>query len=127
MARLLTDRASHRRGLTLVEMTALIAVIAFLLAITLPAIRAGREAARRSQCTDRLKQIALAMHSYHDAWNRLPAGYVSAENPAVGELGPGWGWGTLTLPFLARGQGRRTIDAESFEGLERDNRRPNRP
>ncbi|WP_165069343.1 DUF1559 domain-containing protein [Paludisphaera rhizosphaerae] len=110
MASLLTDRAARCRGLTLVEMMALIAVIAFLLAIILPAIRASQEAARRAQCTGHLKQIALAIHSYHDAWNTLPAGYVSAENPAVGEFGPGWGWGTLTLPFLSRGDLYNTLN-----------------
>ena len=82
---------AHRRGLTLVEVLVVIAVVGLLLALLLPAVQAVREAARRARCANNLKQIGLATHAYVAAQNAFPIG-ISA--------GDYWGWGARLLPHL---------------------------
>ena len=94
-------RAQTRNGFTLIELLVVIAIIAVLIALLLPAVQSAREAARRSQCTNNLKQIGLAMHNYHTGLNSFPSGGTYTWG-GYGSPGYSSGWGSWSPGTDAR-------------------------
>jgi prepilin-type N-terminal cleavage/methylation domain-containing protein/prepilin-type processing-associated H-X9-DG protein len=97
--RFMITRLRSHRGFTLIELLVVIAIIAVLIALLLPAVQQAREAARRSQCKNNFKQIAIAMHNYHDMMQTFPPGMINSP-AAAGTTGTGWAWGTFILPGM---------------------------
>lgn len=75
----LKPKVSLRSGFTLIELLVVIAIIAILIALLLPAVQQAREAARRTECKNKLKQIVLAAHNFHDVYDRFPPGYLGPD------------------------------------------------
>ena len=99
---------------TLVELLVVIAIIGILIALLLPAVQAAREAARRMQCTNNLKQIAIAMHNYHDISNMFPRGMSGCPgkaNVAWKSIG-GHNWRIKILPFIEQNAVYSALDFE---------------
>jgi prepilin-type N-terminal cleavage/methylation domain-containing protein len=109
-----TTRTRPARGFTVLELMVTFAIIGLLLAILLPAIGVARQAARRTQCQNNLKQIGLALLNYHEHCNIYPPGYiargVAVDDPWDVETGSGFAWGTMLLPFVDQAALESMID-----------------
>src|SRR5581483_6804977 len=101
----LPGRSKPARGFTLIELLVVIAIIAVLIALLLPAVQAAREAARRMQCVNNLKQVGLAMHNYESAMGSLPPGFKEC---CYGT------WTVFILPFI---EGTNSFNAWNFNGV----------
>ncbi len=99
-------------GFTLVELLVVIAIIGVLVGLLLPAVQSAREAARRMQCSNNLKQIGLALHNYHDTHKSFPPLYIS-NFPAVSDRA---NWITMSLPFIEQGNLNSRYDADTSTG-----------
>ncbi len=108
--------AASQRGFTLVELLVVIAIIGILIALLIPAVQAAREAARRLACGNNLKQLALAVHNYHDVHKVLP----DREYPA-GTPDP-WAWSAMVLPYVEQTPvyGQCDFDLQPTEGGNAD-------
>ena len=104
----------NRSAFTLVELLVVIAIIGILIALLLPAVQAAREAARRSQCTNNLKQLALAMHGHHDVYNYFPPQYYYVPNPA--HVNGDWGGMVRLMPFYEQTAMFEVLNPGNFVG-----------
>jgi prepilin-type N-terminal cleavage/methylation domain-containing protein len=108
------SRSPVRRAFTLIELLVVIAIIAVLIALLLPAVQQAREAARRTQCKNNLKQIGLALHNYHDVFKMFPSGWIAVDDtgaPSAHEGTSGVGWGTMILPYIEQANVYRQFNA----------------
>ncbi|QDU49254.1 hypothetical protein Pan110_15730 [Gimesia panareensis] len=98
----------HRAGLTILELLVVMGIISLLAGLVMPAVNTARESARKIQCVNHLRQLGVALHNYHDAYTRLPAGWRRDQ-----EQKTAYGWAATLLPYLEQSQLANLIDFES--------------
>lgn len=89
----------NRNAFTLIELLVVIAIVGILIGMLLPAVQQVREAARRTDCSNKIRQQGLALMNYESAHKELPPGWITAD-PADAAGAPGWGWSAHILPFM---------------------------
>ena len=105
-------RQNKRMAFTLVELLVVITIIGILIALLLPAVQSAREAARRMQCSNNLKQLGLAMHNYHATLNCFPPGFMALNH--LGEIKGGWAWGVFLMPYIEQSSLKDTLSATKY-------------
>ncbi len=102
-------KTSRRSGFTLVELLVVIAIIGILVGLLLPAVQAAREAARRMQCSNNLKQLSLALHNYHSTFNKLPYS-AHVQTGAVGTRQRGCSWIVRIFPYIEQNAAYNSLE-----------------
>lgn len=102
----------YRNGFTLVELVVTISIIGILVALLLPAIQSAREASRRMTCSSKLRQLGLAMHSYHASAKCFPPSIISSSPRRLRHSMDAWGWPVCLLPFLEQDALYQKIDPQ---------------
>ncbi len=110
--------SGRRRAFTLIELLVVIAIIAILVALLLPAVQQAREAARRTQCKNNLKQLGIALHNYHDTYTCFPPAHIRTQSaaPATGAI-TGWrGFSvhSMLLPYIEQANLYQSIDFNTY-------------
>lgn len=132
-------RSLQWRGFTLIELLVVIAIIAILIALLLPAVQQAREAARRTQCRNHLKQLGLALHNYHDVFNQFPrgaygVGWASTSNPCTAVNASPGNWGSeweghsvhwMLLPYMDQAPLYNQLDQNASWTRDCNNLGPN--
>jgi prepilin-type N-terminal cleavage/methylation domain-containing protein len=103
---------TSRTGFSLIELLVVIAVIALLVAILMPAVQMARESARKSMCTNNLRQFGIALHAYHDTSKVFPSGQVHGSTTGLSS----WGWGAMLLPHIEQSTIYNKLDFKRIVG-----------
>jgi prepilin-type N-terminal cleavage/methylation domain-containing protein/prepilin-type processing-associated H-X9-DG protein len=128
-------QGDRRGGFTLIELLVVIAIIAVLIALLLPAVQQAREAARRAQCSNNLKQLALALHNYADTHRVFPPALVAVAStydmnrthfsgnsdsggPRARRMAPDWAWTSFVLPFMEQEGIYRALGVSSADAMD---------
>ena len=118
-------RRQRSDGFTLVELLVVIAIIGILVALLLPAVQAAREAARRMQCSNNMKQIGLSLHNYHDTYKKFPMGQMiwNPNAPMAGLQGTVrlFGWQVGLLPFMEQNTLYDTVNFQAYPQINTAN------